>query len=637
MLFTRPAHCKLQSFLLLLSLHCLLPSAGEASQQKTLFPSFHVIQNNIAFWEDVYSTYSTTTAVIHDKSDLSVVYETVAILDTSLPGARRLNNKYLQGIKRKYAAILRDLGRGKAPVGSEEKKVYAMFSPPESKRKFTLAPDNIRVQTGLRERFLQGVIRSGAYMAEMKGIFRSYGLPEDLAYLPHVESSFDVTAYSKFGAAGMWQFTRSTGKEFMTIDYTIDERRDPISATKAAAEYLKRNFDDLGTWPLAITAYNYGHHGMRRAVNAEGTYENIFRNYNKGYFKFASRNFYAEFLAARNVAQQLERSGKLQLDPPRKVLHFPLPGFIDISELCHYFGLSIDEIRELNPALRQPVLHGEKYIPKGYSLRLPATREYQALAVSFPRDKIYSEQRRSHYYTVKQGDTAGKIARDHKISLKSLSRANNLNAKAVVYVGQTLKIPSLPGKGGYRKTSISQKRQYAAATGVPELKNGKKEAPAWSGSVAKTAPVNFDLSVSGLRTLNSVNVGEIIVQPEESLGIYAGWLKVRPSHLSALNGLRHNGDIHPGQKRIIPLHAVSSEKFITQRYEFHQETEEDFFSSYKITGFQNYTVAMGDTLWEICERKFDLPLWLLKKYNADLSYTSLRFKQQLNIPIVEAL
>jgi membrane-bound lytic murein transglycosylase D len=77
----------------------------------------------------------------------------------------------------------------------------------------------------------------------------------DLAYLPHVESSFNPKAYSKFGAAGMWQFTRSTGKQYMTVSYAVDERRDPILSSRAAARLLKRNFKKFQNWPMAITAY----------------------------------------------------------------------------------------------------------------------------------------------------------------------------------------------------------------------------------------------------------------------------------------------------------------------------------------------------------------------------------------------
>ena len=103
-------------------------------------------------------------------------------------------------------------------------------------------------------------------MQEIKRLFRAYNLPEELAYLPHVESSFNFKAYSKYGAAGIWQFTRETGKRYLTIDHTRDERLDPILAAHAAAKYLKNSYDALNNWPLALTSYNYGLSGMLRAV-----------------------------------------------------------------------------------------------------------------------------------------------------------------------------------------------------------------------------------------------------------------------------------------------------------------------------------------------------------------------------------
>ncbi|MEJ2221529.1 MAG: lytic transglycosylase domain-containing protein [Desulfobacterales bacterium] len=155
---------------------------------------------------------------------------------------------------------------------------------------------NLRCQIGQKDPFRQGIIRSGAYLTEMKQIFHDAGLPEDLVYLPHVESSFNPEAYSKFGAAGMWQFTRSTGKSFMTVSYAVDERRDPIISTRAAARLLKRNYKKLRNWPMAITAYNHGVTGMLRAKRRKGDYETIFKEYRSRIFKFASRNFYSEFL-----------------------------------------------------------------------------------------------------------------------------------------------------------------------------------------------------------------------------------------------------------------------------------------------------------------------------------------------------
>ena len=116
----------------------------------------------------------------------------------------------------------------------------------------------------------RGLTRSSPYVDKIKEIFRSNGMPEDLAYLPHVESSFNPKAYSKAGAAGIWQFTRSTGKKFMKVGRGIDERRDPIRSSKAAAQLLEQNYKILRSWPLAITAYNHGIAGLSKRKKNEG-------------------------------------------------------------------------------------------------------------------------------------------------------------------------------------------------------------------------------------------------------------------------------------------------------------------------------------------------------------------------------
>src|SRR5207237_2254993 len=120
------------------------------------------------------------------------------------------------------------------------------------------------------------------------------GLPR----LPLSESCFNLHAYPKVGAAGIWQFMPATGRHFMRVDNLVDERRDPIASTRAAAQFLDRVHDMLGSWPLAITAYNHGPDGMARAVDEVGSSDigRIVREYQGRAFGFASRNFYAELL-----------------------------------------------------------------------------------------------------------------------------------------------------------------------------------------------------------------------------------------------------------------------------------------------------------------------------------------------------
>jgi hypothetical protein len=152
------------------------------------------------------------------------------------------------------------------------------------------------------------MVRAQLYIPRIQEVFHSFGLPLELALLPTVESGFRRFARSKCGAMGLWQFTRSTGKEYMTVNGWRDDRLDPSRATEAAAQLLLHNHELLGSWPLAITAYNYGTGGMMQAVEATGggDYCEILRRWDGAHFGFASKNYYSEFLAALQVYQYRE-------------------------------------------------------------------------------------------------------------------------------------------------------------------------------------------------------------------------------------------------------------------------------------------------------------------------------------------
>ncbi len=462
-----------KNILLLSALNLLLivfiTSPLQARKQPT-FPSYPAIATNITFWKKIYSDFSVNTAILHDKKDLNIIYTILYLHEKNVPGAESTNNNTIKKSKEKFTLILQKLSKGVPPSTKDEKRVAALFKGPTARERMARAIKTIRIQRGLKEQFRDGVIRSGAYLESIKHIFHSYKLPTDLAYLPHVESSFNINAYSKFGATGIWQFTRSTGKEFMVINEVIDERRDPIISTHAAAKFLQKNHQILGTWPLAITAYNYGAAGMRRAVVAKKHYPQIFSSYSEGYFKFAARNFYAEFLAAVNIAKKLEKNTPPQLHSPQITHSLRLRGYAHIKDICNHFKLSPSTLQKLNPSLQKSIFNGEKYIPKGFLLRLPSDTLRQQLLNKVPPAIYKSRQQTRRVYRVKRGDTAGKIAITYSIPLKRLIFANNLNRNATIFVGQKLRIPSRTAPLSSQPQLITTsgfKRKYGTLTLTP--------------------------------------------------------------------------------------------------------------------------------------------------------------------------
>jgi membrane-bound lytic murein transglycosylase D len=328
---------------------CSLPAGADTIREPDAFPVYDSIRPNISFWEKIYSQYSTTQGVIHDKRNLGIIYDVIELKDRNRHGSRKINKARIKTVKKKYKQILAKLAQGQMPNGSEEQRVAALFGTQAKPADFRNAMRNLRCQVGQNDPFRQGIMRSGAYLTEMKQIFRDAGLPEDLVYLPHVESSFNPNAYSKFGAAGMWQFTRSTGKSYMTVSYAVDERRDPIISTRAAARLLKKNYEKFRNWPMAITAYNHGVTGMLRAKRRKGNYESIFKDYRSRIFKFASRNFYSEFLAAREIARNYQQYfGELILDTPMQIQEVVLAGYGSLPEIARQLDLKLGVLRDLN-------------------------------------------------------------------------------------------------------------------------------------------------------------------------------------------------------------------------------------------------------------------------------------------------
>ncbi|MCP4020265.1 MAG: transglycosylase SLT domain-containing protein, partial [Desulfobacteraceae bacterium] len=439
---------KITVVLLLMLLCCLwLPSQGFATKTTPTkridptFPEYPIIQPNVQFWIDVFTKYSNTQGIMHHSLYPDIVYGVISLKPSTTKRNKRINKKRRKAAHKKYQQILTNLAIKNKNLTKEEKRVAALFGLKTSSSAFRRAAGSIRCQVGLKDQFKEGLLRAGPLLKEFKRIFQSYGLPLDLVYLPCVESSFNLKAYSKFGAAGIWQFTRSTGKRYMNIGYVVDERRDPYISTDAAARLLKRNYENIKEWPFAITAYNHGLSGMMRAKKSKGSYENVFKSYRSRSFKFASRNFYSEFLAARHVAKNHQKYfGPLKFKKPHIINSFKTKNFLSAPQLSGHLKISLRQIQDLNPSLRKPVFTGQKLIPKGFNLRLPLHISPGAIK-NIPMALYKNAQKPSRFHIVKKGETAGKISRIHGVRLHDLIMANGLNRRATIYIGQTLRVP----------------------------------------------------------------------------------------------------------------------------------------------------------------------------------------------------
>ena len=284
------------------------------------------------------------------------------------------------------------------------------------------------------------------YEPQIREVFRELGVPEELALLPHVESSFRNHVRSRYGAAGMWQFMPATGRIYMTVDEVVDQRLIPKYATRAAAKLLKSNYRKLGTWPLAITAYNHGPAGMRRAVRKVGTtdFATIVAEYDGRTFGFASRNFYAQFLAAKRAAGDYETHfGKLPPLPITPLDVVELPVYLDARVLTDHLGIDEGAVADLNLALRDSVWNAQKWIPAGYELHLPkgtVGEDTQAWLASLPGQYKHAQQKMRRFHVVKRGETLGGIASKYNASVKRLLAINNIKNANRIYPGQKIEL-----------------------------------------------------------------------------------------------------------------------------------------------------------------------------------------------------
>ncbi|MDD5774113.1 MAG: LysM peptidoglycan-binding domain-containing protein [bacterium] len=338
----------------------------------------------------------------------------------------------------------------------------------------------IKLYTTSNHKAMAGrLARSGKYIAMMKEIFKNEGLPQDLAYLPLIESAYKVKAYSRAGAGGLWQFMRKTGQRYsLKSDWSVDERYDPVASTKAAAKYLKDLYKIFDSWLLAEAAYNAGEYRILRAmglaVSRDFWYiasKNILARETKGYV--------AAFMANLIIAKNPEKFGftNIPYEQPLEYDEVVIENCVELSFASRLAECSVEELKAMNPALLKwctPIDYPNFVlkIPKGKAEAF--NTNLTKIAKTDPNGKIGWTQ-----HVVKSGETMSTISWKYGIPIGSIAKANNIGNVNRISVGTRLFIPygknsspdevaSIKDESGYKKI------EYIVQSGDTLWEIGKK-------------------------------------------------------------------------------------------------------------------------------------------------------------------
>ncbi len=587
----------------------------------------------VSFWKDIFGKYDSRHAIIHDRNYPYLVYEVIKLdHPTFSKAARRQIKREINILKKKLAELQQTINSGDEPEG-DLKELYNIFVSMDLTDYIldSKMPQNIRYQIGIKDRFLKGYRRSGRYSSYIKEELKKHNMPEQLWALPFVESTYNPHAVSKVGAKGLWQIMRPIGRLFLRIDEVYDARFDPFDATLGAIGILKMNYENLGSWPLAILAYNYGLGGVKLAVEKTGSdrIEDILKYWEGRRFGFAAKNFYTEFLAVLEILKEKDGllSGVTQ-DDTMSFKTIKLKGYVALKDLVKYTAMSKRQLIQYNPGFTDLVKTGDLLIPPDLSIKIPK-RLYKRVAediASLPGKVIKSRQKHLLYYTIKKGDTIYYIAKRFKISQRAILDANRVNPRRLL-PGMKIKLPlGIAERGTQFLKKKMHIRRVASRTAVPVSKDFASKVVDSGKRILKKWAISS--SIDFLRPRDK----RIMVLPLETLGHYADWCEMKTQRLREANHMGRSSRIVVGQIVSLAGCNVSEKIFTKKRLLYFTQVLKTLDDRVDLERIEEISLLPGESLATLSER-VNLPTWVVLLYNYDKLNATLYPGDRVRIPL----
>ena len=395
----------------------------------------------------------------------------------------------------------------------------------------------------------------------------------------------------------------------MKVNRIIDERYDPVISTRAAARLLSYNYTQTGDWGLAITAYNFGLAGMKKAINRYGQdYLKVRDSFAHRKFKFASRNFFPEFLAVIEIMDKYQDHFP-EIEPVElpAQMKYQLKNNITLPELARSLEIDLSEIIELNPVYTKQAIRGWNHLPVGYWVNLPIRSDLSKLERYFHEKQI----------EIIRGNTAQNNSPESvNEQIVELEKKPEETIRSEAKTGNNTLNWIKPGV-------ISDNSMFENGWGAIAAQSGANE------NIASVEEIKQQL-------MDALAVKDdcLIVFPNETLGHFADWLKISLSYLRQLNNLGHRRTIYQGQKIKLDFRRVSKEEFVAKRYDYHLQVLNGFLAQKEFVNCVEYKIAAGESVWDIAYNRYNLPLELIQYFNIHSDFNKLYPGDVLKIPVL---